>query len=94
MFVSNATLRKLNSKLIAQLEEVKSKNEELTTNQAALIKKNAELISQMDAVRDELVSKKDVSAGPKCRPLLWMSCSARGLNSWVSLREVSTLTRI
>ena len=51
MFTSNATLRKLNS--------------ELTTNQTALVEKNAELISQMDGVRDELVSEKVVSAGLK-----------------------------
>ena len=31
LFLSNATLRKLNSELTAQLEELKSKNEELTT---------------------------------------------------------------
>ena len=65
MFASNATLRKLNSELSAQLEELKSKNEELTTNQAALVKKNAELISQIDGVRDKLVSEKAVSAGLK-----------------------------
>ena len=35
------------------------------TNQAALVKKNVELISQIDGVRDELVSKKAVSAGLK-----------------------------
>ena len=65
MFASNATLRKLNSELTAQLEELKSKNEELTTNQAALVEKNAKLISQMDCVRDELASKKAMSAGLK-----------------------------
>ena len=32
LFSSNATLRKLNSELTAQMEELKSKNEELTTN--------------------------------------------------------------
>ena len=58
MFASNATLRKLNSELTAQLEELKSKNEELTTGQAALVEKNAELISQIDGVRDELVGEK------------------------------------
>ena len=41
MFASNASLRKLNSELTAQLEELKSKNEELTTNQATFIEKNA-----------------------------------------------------
>ena len=58
LFSSNATLRKLNSELTTQLEE-------LTTNQAALIEKNAELISQMDGMRDELASEKAVSAGLK-----------------------------
>ena len=66
MFTSNASLRKLNSEFTAQLEELKSKNEELTTIQVALAKKNAELISQMDGVRDELVSEKVVSTGLKC----------------------------
>ena len=58
MFASNASLRKLNSELTAQLEE-------LTTNHATLIEKNAELINQTDSVRNELVSEKTVSAGLK-----------------------------
>ena len=65
MFMSNATLRKLNSELSAHLEELKSKNEELTTNQAAFVKKNVELISQMDGVRDELASEKAMRASFK-----------------------------
>ena len=58
MFASNATLRKLNSELSAQLEE-------LTTNQVSLVEKNAELTSKMDGMKDELVSEKAVSAGLK-----------------------------
>ena len=65
MFASNATLRKLNSELTAQLEELKTKNEELTTGHSTLVEKNAELINQIDGVRDELASKKAVSAGLK-----------------------------
>ena len=58
LFSSNATLRKLNSELTAQLEE-------LTTSQAALVEKNVQLISHIDGMRDELVSEKAVSAGLK-----------------------------
>ena len=39
LFVSNTTLRKLNSELTTQLEELK-------TNQATLVEKNAKLISR------------------------------------------------
>ena len=63
MFSSNATLRKLNFELATQLEELESKNEELTTGHSTLIEKNAELINQIDGVRDELASEKAVSAG-------------------------------
>ena len=50
MFASNATLRKLNSELTTQLEELKSKNEELMIGHSTLIEKNAELINQIDGV--------------------------------------------
>ena len=63
MFASNATLRKLNSELTAQLEELKSKNEELTTGHSTLVEKNAELTNQIDDVRNELRSEKAVTAG-------------------------------
>ena len=65
MFASNASLRKLNAELTAQLEELKLKNEELTTGHSTLIEKNAELINQIHGVRDELVGEKAVSAGLK-----------------------------
>ena len=58
LFLSNATLRKLNSELTTQLEE-------LMTNQAALVEKNVKLVSQIDGVWDELESEKAVSVGLK-----------------------------
>ena len=58
MFASNATLRKLNSELVAQLEE-------LMTGHSTLVENNDELINQIDGVRDELTSEKAVSAGLK-----------------------------
>ena len=56
LFSSNATLRKLNSELATQLEE-------LTTGHSTLVEKNTELINQIYGVRDELESEKAVSAG-------------------------------
>ena len=47
------------------MEELKSKNEELTTGHSTLVEKNVELTNQIDSVRDELSSKKVVSAGLK-----------------------------
>ena len=65
LFASNAALKKLNSKLSTQLEELKSRNEELATTQTDLVARNAELVSQVDCARDELSSKKAVSAALK-----------------------------
>ena len=58
-------MRKLNSELTAQLEELKSKNEELTTGHSTFVEKNAELINQIDGARDKQTSEKAVSAGLK-----------------------------
>ena len=99
MFSSNASLWKLNSELAAQLEELKSKNEELTTGHSTLIEKNAELISQIDGVRDELTSENAMSVGfkaeletaaEKIQTIVVIPCLVQGLNSWVSSKEVST----
>ena len=65
MFASNAFLRKVNAKLTAQLEELKSKNEELMTGHSTLVERNAELTNQIASVRDELSSEKAMSAGLK-----------------------------
>ena len=65
MFASNASLRKLNAELTAQLEELKSKNEELTTGHSTLVERNAELTNQIDSVRDELSGERAVSTGLK-----------------------------
>ena len=67
MLASNASLRKLNVELTSQLEELKSKNEELSSNHAGLIEENAKIISQLDGVKDELVSERAVSAGLKSK---------------------------
>ena len=72
--VSNASLRKLNVELTSQLEELKSrneelqsKNEELSSIHADLVKENAKIISQLDGVKDELVSERVVSTGLKSK---------------------------
>ena len=49
--------------LTAQLEELKSRNEELSANHASLVEENTKLISQLNGVRDELVSEKAMSTG-------------------------------
>ena len=63
LFASNATLRKLNLEMAAQLKELKSKNEELVSTHADLVARNAELVSRVDCARDELSNEKAVSAG-------------------------------
>ena len=65
LIASNASLRKSNVELIASLEELKSRIEELTTNHASLVKENAKIISQMDGVKDELEMEKAMSASLK-----------------------------
>ena len=65
LIVSNAFLRKSNAKLIAQLEELESRNEEHTTNHASLIEENAKIISQMDGVKGEIDMEKVMSASLK-----------------------------
>ena len=67
MTVSNASLRKLNTELIAQLTELNSRNEELSANHVGLIEENAKVISQMDGVKDKLDRKKVVSASLKSK---------------------------
>ena len=69
---SNASLRKLNAEFTFQLEELKSrneelqsKNEELSSNHAGLMEENAKIISQLDGVKDELVSERAMSTGFK-----------------------------
>ena len=51
--------------LTAHLAELKSINEELTTNHARLIKENAKVIGQMDGAKDELDRENVVSASHK-----------------------------
>ena len=72
LFASNATLRKHNSELTVQMDELKTKNaelksrnKELVADNSALIEANAELTSKMDGVRDELASEKAASADLK-----------------------------
>ena len=72
MFASNASLRNSNAELTSQLEELKSrneelqsKNEELSSNHVGLVEENARIISQLDGVKDELVSVRALSAGLK-----------------------------
>lgn len=70
LFASNASLRKLNSELTMQMDELKAKNaelksrnNELAADNSSLVERNAELTGKMDGVRDELASEKAVSAG-------------------------------
>ena len=63
--VSNASLRKSNTTLLTQLEELKSQNEELSTNHFILVEENARIISQIEGMKDELVKEKAVSTGLK-----------------------------
>ena len=56
-------MRKLNAELAAQLEDLKAKNEELTTGHSTLVERNAELTNKIDSVQDELNGEKAVSAG-------------------------------
>ena len=64
----------MNAEFASQLEELKyrneelqSKNEELLSNHAGLIVENAKIISQLDGVKDELVSERVVSTGLKSK---------------------------
>ena len=63
----NASLRKLNAEFTSQLEELKSKNENLSSNHAGIVEENAKIISHLNGMKDELVSEKGVSAGLKSK---------------------------
>ena len=65
LMASNAPLGKSNAELATQLEVLKSKYEELFTNDVVLVEENARIISQMDGVKDELVNEKAVSTSLK-----------------------------
>ena len=58
-------MRKINTELTVQLEELKSKNEELATGHSIIVERNTELTKQVDSLRDELSSEKAVSVGLK-----------------------------
>ena len=58
MIASNASLSKLNAKLASQLEELKSRNEEHSSNHASLVEENTKTISQLDGLNEELVKEK------------------------------------
>ena len=62
---SNAYMRKSNTKLSAQLTELKSKNEELNTNYFGLVEEHAKVINQLDGVKDELAKEKAENASLK-----------------------------
>ena len=53
----------MNAELTSQLEKLKLRNEELSSNHAGLVKENAKTISQLDGMKEELVREKFVSAG-------------------------------
>ena len=59
---SNASLKKSNVKLASLLEELKSRNEELSSNYASMVEENAKTISQLDDLKEELVKEKAVSS--------------------------------
>ena len=63
LFASNASLRKTNAELTAQLEDLWAKNKELTTGHSSLVERNTELTAKVDGMRDELDGEKAVSAG-------------------------------
>ena len=65
LIASNASLRKSNVELFAQLEELKTINEELTTNHVGLVEENSKIICQMDCVKDELEKEKAMGASLK-----------------------------
>ena len=60
---SNASLRRSNAELASQLEELKFRNEELSSNHVGLIEENARIISQLDGMKVELEKEKAVSSG-------------------------------
>ena len=65
MIACNATLRKSNEKLAAQLEELRIRNEELVSNNTGLIERNAKTLGQLDEVKEELYMEKASSASLK-----------------------------
>ena len=62
MIASNASLKKLNAELTSQLEELRSRNKDLSSNHVSLVEENAKTISQLDDLKEELVKEKAVSA--------------------------------
>ena len=65
LIASNASLRKSNAELASQLEELTFRDEELSSNHVSLVEENANTISQLDDLKEELVKEKAVSTDLK-----------------------------